>query len=294
MRVSDDNTLDVFRRSIIQGHDRCKAGIASLISSLGVLTDLQIQSAVANALNNCEVLSLSLTAGMQIAGMVSPADYPAWLDPIKQVLRQFADNPAAPSIEKYRGLIVTLGPNCRAMLEHKWPFDSGDGDAIDFEAMYERYDSANQIPELYDKLIDELTRIVESGAIDNKKVVCDLETIIATLKRGRKDSRHRSFYTWQTCRCYLRHLIWNTLAEVRAVRIFTKSLRDTISEIDAAYAATHDAIQQDVSRKMIVSAPGIELTGLGLPALPAPSDEAVEDAEFSVIEPKDKKRTGAD
>ncbi len=67
----------------------------------------------------------------------------------------------------------------------QWDFaDSSLNAAVDFTAVYTEFYRESRVPELFDELVEELNRIVDSGEVDSLQAIKSLERLIATIKKN--------------------------------------------------------------------------------------------------------------
>ena len=181
-------------------------------------------------------------------------------------------------------MLHALGLNYAAMLDHKWMFDFSEDGGFDFDGVFEKYEAQSRIPDLFDKLVEILEQVVQCDELDKRSVVRTLETMIATLKKNRKGSYFGVIGTWNFVATYLKHCAWNTLAEIKVLKVLTTSLRQTLDDTNKAMAKLHEDMAGEFEKQLKVQLPALTYQALSLPDPPALVDDTIIEGEVVRIE----------
>ncbi len=192
------------------------------------LTELMQVLCLNDSAEKARRAKLALEAAKSLEAALASQDRPAWLQPLAAALQTYQPDQA----HLAQPLMQAIGNNCAAATNHQWAFDFSDEHPFDFDGLYERYEAESKIPELFDKLVELLDEIVQSGQIDSIRVLHTLETIIATLKKNRSGSYFGVLGTWNFVATYLKNIAWDTFLEVPILRVPVKALRETMEQLD--------------------------------------------------------------
>ncbi len=205
---------------------------------------------------------------------LSPQDRPTWIEGVLNLLNLVRAHPGHP--ERLSWLVQILTNCYLPATSHQWGFQSIDDGAFDFDGLYEQHRAQSRIPDLFDKLIGLLEKLVESDELDSRKVERTLRILVATLKKNRMGSFAGMVFSWNFAATYLRNLCWELPNQIPGLRAFSNALRDTIQEvseeIDNEMCDLHKKMAADVQERL-----GVPLSALRYTPLPALSDESRSD-----------------
>lgn len=154
---------------------------------------------------------------------------------------------------------------------HTWQFEVSDSSAIDFDAIFETARESNQIPNLFDEVIGFLQRIVDSGHIDSVRLLKELETIIATLKKGRTGSYVATRSSWFFFMSWARETGWEALGEIPVLGAAVRGLRGAMAKTDEAMQKMHNDFSAEAINRVKSDLPQLVYNPPPLPAmLPGP------------------------
>lgn len=134
---------------------------------------------VPKRVENAERLS---SAGHDLLGILVGQDRPPWLLPVTNAALAFAQHKDADHGKRF----------LQTAMQHYLqvaPIVIVDVSAsYDFDRLYERLRDEGKLPELFDKMIEAITEMIESGAVDSVTVVTALQRLLAVLKANRDGS----------------------------------------------------------------------------------------------------------
>lgn len=241
------------------------------------LTELMQVIGMKDSTEKVKRAKAALEAAQSLETALASQDRPTWLHPFVHALQQY--NPEHGHLAF--PLIQTIGNNYGAMSDHKWAFDFSDEKPFDFDGLYGRYEADSKIPELFDKLMELLEEIVQSGQIDSVRVLHSLETIIATLKKNRKGSFFSVVMTWNFVGTYLKNIAWATLLEIPLLKVPVKALQETLEELNKEMGKVQTGMQTELHTQLNAEFPALEYRPIPLPAPLALTDETVIDAKVA-------------
>jgi len=235
---------------------------------------LQQLAAAVSSNNKDEMLKRATelhTAVVLLRDTLTSQDKPKWIDAMLDELNKVRSNPQHP--QQISWLVEILTRCYLPAMSHQWDFQIVDDGAFDFDGLYERHRAQSKLPQLFDKLIELLERIIASEDLDSRKVERTLKILIATLKRNRQGSFMSMVFSWNFAATFLRRLAWELPKEMPWLRAFSISLRDTIqeitTEIDGEMSDVYGKMEQDAQEKL-----GVHLSALQYTPLPALTNES--------------------
>ena len=199
--------------------------------------------------------------------------YPQWVEPLRNRLKEYAHN--VRNFDFGALLIVEIGRWYTAIKNQEW--DMGGVPSVDFDAVYDKHYRESKIPELFDKLVELLEKIVESKEVDSRKLVQELEKLIATIRKNRNGSFFATMGTWQFARSFFTNVLWETLSSIPVLNVPFNALRKTVDEIDSGMAEVHQKTSDELKSQVHSSLPMLEYKRPK--ALPGPASEGSLSAE---------------
>lgn len=220
-----------------------------------------------------ESLQRANAAADNLISILHPSDRPSWLTTLRDQLSeaiQHSNN--TNSVDP----ILTIA-NLKPQLDrHKWDMESLEShQAFDFDEIFERHRAESKIPELFEAVIDCLEQIVASGHVDSVSMVCELEEVIATLKK----SKNGSYFSWRNgwifFRAWMHNAKWEYLFKTPLLGPLMKSLHQTIKDCDAGMVKVEEETHEEIENKLSVEFPKLAYEPIALPA-PPDSDDVIE------------------
>ncbi|MFH1919552.1 MAG: hypothetical protein ABIP48_06695 [Planctomycetota bacterium] len=220
-------------------------------------------------------------AALEAANVLNVAlareDQPSWLAAIREALSRYCHTPGA----NHAVLVMNaLTRHYVAIKEHSFDFGTSGVEPFDFDGVYERYRSESRVPELFDKLIEILEKIVQCKELDSRSVVEALETIIATLRKNREGSFFSMVCSWDFFRTYMKNVAWEQFESIPVLGPFVTALHTTIGEMDKEMSNVYQGMNKDLIGRVSAEFPALTYQPLALPAPPdEPSEESDDDAD---------------
>ncbi len=178
----------------------------------------------------------AISAMQDLQSVVHHNFRPPWLQATLSQLKRFQENPKAEHGIQAAFSVATV--SLPAMKDHQWAFvDEQSG--FDFDQIYEEAKATNQIPELFDEIVKWLKEIVESGEIDSVKLLNELKSIIATVKKARNGSYIANRHAWFFLIEWLKNTGWEAFGDIPVLGAPVKGLRTAIENTNKAMAKMH-------------------------------------------------------
>lgn len=183
-------------------------------------------------------------AATALRSLVPPGRTPAWLDELIKSTTSYAQNKQA-SAEFIRELVYLM-PQIK---NHEWLLDQTRREGIDFEAIFEHYKASSKLPELFDHIIDLLSRISASDDIDSKSMSDALSNIIATLQRSKTGTYFCFNSAWEFLCAFIQNYAWAEVSKLPVVGPLFEALEKTIKETATAMNTLHADVHGEMTRR---------------------------------------------
>jgi hypothetical protein len=224
---------------------------------------------------------VALDRANSLSQALAQKDQPQWLQPISFALQQYINTNGHP----FHGneLIRSIGFHFGAASEYKWAFEYSQDNGFDFDGVFNKYESESRIPDLFDKIVELLEKIIHCDDLDSRKVVNTLESIIATLKKNRNGSYFGVMGSWNFVGTYLHKLAWSVFLEIPVLKVFVKPLRETLYETNKEMDKLHENMRTELHCQLQAEFPLLEYHYLPIPEPILLKDETIIDVEATPI-----------
>jgi hypothetical protein len=165
---------------------------------------------------------------------LAPQDQPVWLAPIEGALHSFCDNHRAKQTAS--ALNKAIAMHWAAMDKQQWTLESEDI-AFDFDRIFEKHYKTSRIPELFDKLVDLLTQLIEAKdekghyVIQNRGAIEAIEKLIATLKKNRNASLYSIVCTYNFLMKMAKTFAWKRLQRFDLIEDLVASFQEHVEHL---------------------------------------------------------------
>lgn len=145
--------------------------------------------------------------------------------------------------------LLTVATNHYPRLrDQKWTFDDQLGTSFDFDKAFAKHRDAAGVTQAFDDLISKLSELVQCEELDSRKVVRQLEQLIATLKGSRSGSFYSVFGSLSFAGSFLKHLPIEAAKEVPVLKSIVnaaqKAYAEAVDRAENAKAATEAEIRE--------------------------------------------------
>jgi hypothetical protein len=225
-----------------------------------------------------------LHAAQDLRDLLSPQDHPQWLGPLFQASYEYSQNPQA-NAREFLTRLVKQHRDIRPIV-----VSTDTTPLLDFDALYVHFRDEGRIPELFDKLIQIISQIIDDGHIDSITALEALRQIIVLLRTNRNGSYLAARQSVTIAR-YLRNLAKVVLEKVPLVKELLEVYDRTIEEIDDEFGRLEERIKDETMLAIARAIPRLaqlpKYADQSVRLLANSAEEDVIDGEFEVpIAPK--------
>ncbi len=167
-------------------------------------------------------------------------------------------------------LLQALIATSSDVAQHKWSFQAADGVGVDFESLYEARYKDSKAPALFEKLLDLLQKIVDSGEVDSVKAIAALEKLIATIRANMRGTYFQTVGMSHFTFALMRNYLWAVLRKVPAIGTLLEAVADTMGELDLEMSEVHAEVRKQLGEFASGKVDAIEYQKHDLNVLPAP------------------------
>lgn len=172
--------------------------------------------------------STALECSNRLLSFLSPEDRPEWLKELSRNLQlAYENHSTAASVGPMRR-VMELRPEID---RHDWKV-STTPILFDFDEIFEACRDECMVPELFDEVISWLQQIVDSGEVDDDRILRSIESMIASLRRARNGSYVATVNGWPFLKAWAKNSMWEFLASIPAISPLVKGFRKTLTDGD--------------------------------------------------------------
>lgn len=166
---------------------------------------------------------------------LAAADRPAWMAELKNSLNDYKNNARS---NKNLGSVLldkllALWPS---ICKKGWNLSESNPDiGVDFNKICQDFYRNSKVPELFNNLISQLEKLIQSGLIDSIRVTDTLQQIISTIKKN----KDKDFFSNTCSKKYisrlLKNLFRNYLVKNKMIGPAIEAIQQTMDELDLEY-----------------------------------------------------------
>jgi hypothetical protein len=236
--MEQNESLSQFIRFLKERHLTLKESIP-FIHQTFVKTDMEKRR---------EAVQRVLTNATTIRSTLANQDVPSWLKQLIEGLEWYLNNSTQADVQHL--FLERITPTIVEVNNFRWNFDKFQvALGFDFDAIYEECKKNSRIDELFDKIIEYLQKVVDSGQVDSIKIHNTLNKLIATLKTHNSASYFSVHSTWD----FVKHLIKNIMKEqlegAPIVGDIIKALNKTLDETNIEMVELENKIINSIKEK---------------------------------------------
>ncbi|RNL63556.1 hypothetical protein [Zhongshania marina] len=174
--------------------------------------------------------------------IISNDDHPNWLRQIKADLHNFLQHANKTNASNRLMLsIIKLSPQIEA---HRWAFDRNSTlNPVKFEEIFKEIYEGSNGPDLFQRLLDNLQGIVNSGEVDSITAIDALNKLIATIKANMRGTYFQAVGTTHFANSVLRNYLWKLLKKIPAIGDFLDAVGETLEEMDGEMSDIHKKVR---------------------------------------------------
>jgi hypothetical protein len=230
-------------------------------------------------------LSPLAAAAENLLDVLAEQDRPGWLHAILHAARAFKSSPEPGQGRILLQAIIAQSCHISPINLVVEPLQE-----YDFDSFFARLREKRNLPDIFDRLAAELTRIIESGEVDSAVTLAALQRMIAALRANREGSQSSMEASFD----YVR-FGWNFLGEflkrIPGVQGFATAVEKTIAEGDAELTAVREDMRDEAHAILVANVPNIKRISQYVEQVPlltgnAETQNAIAEAEDAVFEVK--------
>lgn len=233
---------DTFNRAIASRHAIVNTALLDLRNAFATLD----QASIRRTAKICEEACKNLRT------LLADPDVPAWLSELCGHLNYATTQPG-----KLGSSILSAMNYYQIARDHKWTFQPRpDVTGIDFDAIYLQQLQMSNLPLLYDEVLDLISKIIDSGAVDQISVMKSLSSLQETV---RINSKNRSVVSSMWTLSFAKEVLSQTtivaLKRTPVVGILFEGLGNALEKLqnenEAVCAAAREKSQEEVNRYLV-------------------------------------------
>jgi hypothetical protein len=211
--------------------------------------------------NQRKALATSLTERLQpIFENLAPNDRPEWLVALLSNARNFRDDTSSVNGSRLLKAIVAHHHKIKRI-------SLTDTNQYEFDKAYERIRDAANVPELFDKLISEISAILATGLIESVAAQQALESILAALKSNKQSS-------WWATLSTLKYVRWGwrfavaTMKDIPVLKNAVAATEQTMAETEVAEQKVREQLEIEAFKAIINIGPQLQRLADKIPDAP--------------------------
>lgn len=225
--------------------NRLRSRHTGLRNSISIMLSILVEDSA----DKESVIQATLITAQELANLLAPTDVPSWLTSIINILKQPRQNYSKTQ------LINDLIPILEPLKTYTWHDISNEPEGIDFDEIYFRHKQQGKTEDLFDKIIIQLQKIINSGEIDSVKTIHTLERLISTLKRSKTGSYTSMMAGWGFLQALLKNWIFEQLKSIPVLGPILSALSETVSEMESEIVTLHSAIHDEIKQRYSTDIP---------------------------------------
>ena len=229
---------DLYLNSLRSRHTELRNSVATMLSIL-----------VEDSADKESAIQATHAKAQELCNLLAQTDVPSWLTSIINILKQ-----SRPNYSKTR-LINDLIPILEPLGTYSWHDISDEPEGIDFDEIYYRHKQQGNTEDLFDKIIIQLQKIIDSGEVDSVKTINALEKLISTLKRSKAGSYTSMMAGWGFLQALMKNWIFEQLKSIPVLGPILSALSETISEMESEIVTLHSAIHDEIKQRYSTDIP---------------------------------------
>jgi hypothetical protein len=168
-------------------------------------------------------------------GEIFPEDMnPSWLRRVGNHARHFAND--AENFAKVKNLIVQVMKARDLIASYDWNYDSTEDETPDVSAILEEEVIEKSVDDIFDKLIKQLSDIVEDDRLDRDRAYEDLIVVLRMLKKARSGNVVDKIVSWEFVKRLLPNIFIQIAKSTPILKQLVSAVDETLQEMDSSLA----------------------------------------------------------
>ncbi|WP_306599186.1 hypothetical protein [Geothrix sp. 21YS21S-2] len=240
-------SVEQLRRSLIEKHAAFRQVFVELFHDLVSSSE---QNKEQRILQTRESVAL-------IWSLLADRDRPQWLKSLMDLLSR------PRSAFPYGNLIDAIMPLRETAMNHQWVFSEGVEDSIDFDEVFERHRKESKLGELFDEVVNIMTRIIEAQGMDSRVIEAVLRRLILLIQKNRNGS-FSALPTWlKFIIGVLKNFVIEELRSIPVLGPLVTALEKTFEEIQDEVSIVMTKSYHELETSVISIVPDILYTRSG-------------------------------
>ena len=181
-----------------------------------------------------------------LASQMAAGDRPQWLRELIKITKAFENNQGDQNL--WKNAFNLIKANEALIRGQNWSRTSSNAiPLLDFDEIVEKHRNKENIERLFKQLIDSLEKLVQCEELDSRRVVEDLERLIASLRKAQRGSFNAQILSFEVAKKYVKNLTISWLKETKVAKLMVKAAEDTVSELGMTLDDARNKIQEEIS-----------------------------------------------
>jgi len=232
--MANEKAVEFFTKLLLERHGELKQASETLITEMAGDNPENKKNAARRLGDMANTLSAFLPK----------SHVPEWLSSLQQYVNLYTTGKFSGGdfMQRYYKLLPKL-------LSYEWGFADQESLALDFDGIFEFYRNESRLPELFDKIVEILGDIKDSGALDSINMANSLAKVMATVKQGKSGSYFALNGAWEFLLSFANNYLWAELAKIPVLGTALESLKKTMDETKVEIFKLHNSVQQEMEQR---------------------------------------------
>lgn len=243
-----------FQESVMQRSNEAKVRLDELFRQFLTTDESTRIERTKDLFESCEALRLMLASQF----------HPSWLKPLHTACKNYIHNPSGHD----NALADVITRHFTSVVPIVLDEEKAETEQYDLDAIYQRVRDEKQLPQLFDKLVAIIRKIIDSGEIDSIAILDSLRELLDLLKSNRAESFASMSQSFSFTDVWCRKFLLKLLNRIPLVGEAVESLVETLEETKNAFEESSVEVERLMTRAILER----------FPILKKPADAIVSDS----------------
>ena len=217
-----DDAAKMYADAVKQRSAEVKQALANLIGKYVGCSEDERKTLVERLRHSCKVVMNTLI----------PTQYPRWLPEVHNHCEKFLRNPSDPGHANRLAQAMTA---CYSQVDVIDLSTANEPNPYDLDALYEQAKAENKIPELFDRLIESIQRIIDDRIIENVTILEAIKSTLDVLKANRSGSLVSMRQSFGLVRVFLSEFAIRLIKTVPVAKQAVEAIEAAVSSMDKGF-----------------------------------------------------------